>query len=254
MAEIHGSPGSSAAVQSRKHLEKGVWVAVSIMSAAAFSMGLIAANPTATLLTGTLAALGMSALLLKSELGKFFEKSLRDKRNWLKGSDGEARIAETLYDLPDGYVVISDIKVKFGNIDHVVIGPTGIYLIDSKHWRGTVSAAPHHQLLLNGKAVKGLRELTHSVMAFHDKIKALCEKDYYVRGLMVFACSYLELAFKDTEPIHCVRRDEVLNYLTNSKFSGRLNHADISRVKLAVRQLLAMGDASQTPDAAAAAE
>lgn len=89
-------------------------------------------------------------------------------------------------------------------------------------------------------------------MTFHDKIKALCEKDYYVRGLMVFACSYLELAFKDTEPIHCVQRDKVLNYLTNSKYSGRLNPADISRVKLAVRQLLAMGDASQTADAAAA--
>jgi len=56
----------------------------------------------------------------------------RDRMSWRKGALGEWLTEETLKSLPDGYVVINDVTQKFGNIDHVVIGPTGVYVIDTK--------------------------------------------------------------------------------------------------------------------------
>jgi len=58
----------------------------------------------------------------------------RDADNWESGGDGEARTAEQLDRLPSGYHVLHDLHVpgSTANIDHLVIGPSGAWLIDTK--------------------------------------------------------------------------------------------------------------------------
>jgi len=45
---------------------------------------------------------------------------------WRRGALGEWLTAETLKALPNQFAVINDVTKKLGNIDHVVIGPTGV--------------------------------------------------------------------------------------------------------------------------------
>jgi hypothetical protein len=62
-------------------------------------------------------------------------------RSWQRGAQGERRTARLLDRLTrDGYVVFHDLAVPGSpaNVDHLVIGPTGVFLIDSKQWTGTV--------------------------------------------------------------------------------------------------------------------
>ena len=40
-----------------------------------------------------------------------------------------------------GWVVAHDLQGRFGNVDHLVVGPGGVYLLDSKNWSGEVSVA-----------------------------------------------------------------------------------------------------------------
>jgi hypothetical protein len=59
-----------------------------------------------------------------------------------RGAHGERRTARLLERLTrDGYVVFHDMAVP-GNtsasVDHLVIGPTGVFVIDSKQWTGSV--------------------------------------------------------------------------------------------------------------------
>jgi hypothetical protein len=58
-----------------------------------------------------------------------------------RGADGEQRTAEVLARLGRDWVVFHDLRWPGryrANIDHVVIGPTGVYVIDSKNWSGDV--------------------------------------------------------------------------------------------------------------------
>ena len=62
-------------------------------------------------------------------------------RTWQRGAHGERRTARLLDRLTrDGYVVFHDLAVPDSpaNVDHLIIGPTGLFVIDSKQWSGTV--------------------------------------------------------------------------------------------------------------------
>lgn len=62
---------------------------------------------------------------------------------WSAGAEGERRVAATLGQLPPGWYVHHDRLLRPGrggtNLDHVVIGPSGVYLVDTKNWAGGTS-------------------------------------------------------------------------------------------------------------------
>ncbi len=63
-------------------------------------------------------------------------------RTWQRGAHGERRTARLLDRLTrEGFVVFHDLAVPgntSANVDHLVIGPTGVFVIDSKQWTGSV--------------------------------------------------------------------------------------------------------------------
>jgi hypothetical protein len=64
---------------------------------------------------------------------------------WRRGAAGERRTARLLDRLTrDGFVVFHDLAVPDSpaNVDHLVIGPTGLFVIDSKQWTGSVQQGP----------------------------------------------------------------------------------------------------------------
>lgn len=58
--------------------------------------------------------------------------------NWQLGSWGERETAKELQKLPAQWVVMHDVQTRRGNIDHLVVGPGGVFLLDSKRWSRTV--------------------------------------------------------------------------------------------------------------------
>lgn len=78
----------------------------------------------------------------------------RQAGRWEQGAVGEEWTAQVLDELPDdSWVVLHDVpwpgRPK-ANIDHVAVGPTGIYVIDTKNWSGHVRVRGG-QLLQNGR-------------------------------------------------------------------------------------------------------
>ena len=57
------------------------------------------------------------------------------------GAAAEQVVAEALHRLPGEYHVFHDLDFNGFNIDHVVVGPNGIFLIETKSQTGAVSAA-----------------------------------------------------------------------------------------------------------------
>lgn len=75
----------------------------------------------------------------------------------LAGLEGERRVAELLEELPDGYRIVHGVDITWPDgyaedIDHVIVGPTGLTLVDAKNWGGQVVIA-NNGVLHNGKDV-----------------------------------------------------------------------------------------------------
>jgi hypothetical protein len=69
----------------------------------------------------------------------------QDARNWARGARGERRTARQLRRLGrHGWVVFHDLAIpgSGANADHLVVGPGGIFLLDSKNWRGRLALTP----------------------------------------------------------------------------------------------------------------
>lgn len=58
---------------------------------------------------------------------------------WERGAEGERRTARVLESLGSRWTVRHDIPTRYGNYDHVVVGPGGVFLVDSKNLGGTAS-------------------------------------------------------------------------------------------------------------------
>jgi Nuclease-related domain len=60
-------------------------------------------------------------------------------RAWARGSEGERELADALADV-DGIGVLHDRRVPGtrGNIDHVVVAPAGVFVVDAKRYEGTI--------------------------------------------------------------------------------------------------------------------
>ncbi len=59
-------------------------------------------------------------------------------RSWIKGAKGEKLVGKYLKKLPSGYAYFNDIILpgRWGNIDHVIIGPNGFFVLETKNYGG----------------------------------------------------------------------------------------------------------------------
>ena len=85
---------------------------------------------------------GTSARIESEKLRARAEQNRRDAEMWERGAEGERRTAAVLERLvvQHAYDVIHDLRVprSRANADHLVIGPTGVFLIDTKVRRGAI--------------------------------------------------------------------------------------------------------------------
>ena len=62
---------------------------------------------------------------------------------WKRGGEGERRTGKALARLErDGWKSFHHRQAKYGDLDHVVVGPGGVYLLDSKNLNGTLTVEP----------------------------------------------------------------------------------------------------------------
>jgi Nuclease-related domain len=137
-----GSPGHSAraAYRRRRAEEPAAW-----MRSLAWRVPLVAAAGTVGQVLATQAGLpqgGLVGLAVAALVGwRLRFRPSEQARTWQRGAAGERQTARLLDRLTrHGYVVFHDLAVPGApaNVDHLVIGPSGVFVIDSKQWTGSV--------------------------------------------------------------------------------------------------------------------
>jgi hypothetical protein len=135
-----GRPGASAQAEYRRRraAERAAWTRglpwrTAAVLAAGAAAGLLATQlvPYMTPLAVVLVVAGLGWQL------RFHPSA--DSRAWRRGANGERRTARLLAPLErHGWAILHDLAISgsAANIDHLVIGPGGVLLIDSKQYRG----------------------------------------------------------------------------------------------------------------------
>ena len=94
----------------------------------------------------TFLALGL-LLVLQRLAGK---GRVLDPERLRRGISGEEAVADALAGLPPSYWVLHGVSTGHGDVDHVVIGPTGVFALETKAWEGKFYRS-RGQLYCNGR-------------------------------------------------------------------------------------------------------
>ena len=198
MAHIYGKLGESALQKSLGKRENVLWGVFMVAMFVALGMGILIGLmvlKVATVRYFTIAAIIGVFLFVRywtRSHKSFFEEKLQEARAWQRGYEGERVIGELLgKELSDKFHVFNDVRFpgKVANIDHIVVGPSGIFVLNTKNWRGTVAwDEDGTTLLLNGEPEK--KGAANAVLAdaidVHDKLKTLTNREFFIKPILVF--------------------------------------------------------------------
>lgn len=135
---MHGKAGEWARV---KGMVVGLWP----LGAGVFLGGF-------ALATWVVAGHAWGSLLLALSLavvGLGLYWGMRRTENFYTGARGEERVSSILRNLPERYHVFNDFVARGVHVDHVVVGPPGVFAIETKCWNGVVTVE-RGEVLIDG--------------------------------------------------------------------------------------------------------
>jgi hypothetical protein len=113
-----------------------------------------------------------------------------DERAWRLGADGEemvGRVLSRLVTQEPGWQVLHSIPVgtRGADIDHLVIGPGGVFSLNTKHHRGAKVWVGGDTFLINGVRQPYLRNSRHEAERASRLLSAACGFPVEVTGVVV---------------------------------------------------------------------
>lgn len=187
-------------------------------------------------------------------VGGFF---LNNYSNYKGGLEAENLVILSLQGLNDDYFLINDIKLpdSRGNIDHIVLGPNGIFVIETKNYGGQIIChgdewIRHYEgglkISMKGRPYwqedrdYDLGSPSKQVKRGAVKIKQIVEAakvfkkplNIWVEGVVVFTNPYVELQLSNTT-VTILQIDELYDHIKNKK----------SRIEFSSQELESIGKA-----------
>lgn len=174
-------------------------------------------------------AVTRSALHSISELDRK-KTIIEEQKNYIYGALGEQKVVKTLEALSDDYFLINDFDVSFYpaiynsqedeyiksiQIDHILIGPPGIFLIETKNWSEKSLAninmrSPVEQIKRSSYAFFHILNNKHNLLDRHH----WGDKKIPIKNLIVFTNTKPREEFQYVKIVTC---DELINYVNYFK-------------------------------------
>ena len=151
----------------------------------------------------------------------------------VRGAAGEIQVGSGLNKLPDDYCVINDVATPHGNLDHVVVGPTGVFVLDTKAWRGIVTSDGKGELMLNGQPTDKpyVRQFVGRMMSVRERVLTLAAGlDTRFNAVFVFTAARVEAKWGTTGKLHCITDDQIFDYIAEKDFGKKLKAEEISQI------------------------
>lgn len=227
-AKVHGSPGEAPRVLG---LLRAFWPLLVICFVTGYLLRAWFPKPELSI-----SAVGVLFFLVAVAAAILLAWGDRRLGNYLKGAKGEEWVAHELAFLSSDHTVFNGLRFGGGkeNFDHIVVGPAGVFVVETKNWKGSVEFHDG-KLYAGGKEpsrppLKQVKAATAELVAFIDDAgcgevplhSVLCflgtklpEEIMNVNGVVVCKGEKLIEVMQETfdEPISISLREQVVHEL-----------------------------------------
>lgn len=133
---------------------------------------------------------------------RYLFDSKTDERAWRKGAEGEEYVGARLNKLREkGLYVLHSVPVgkRDSDIDHIVIGPGGVFTVNSKKHDGKKIWVAKYQMRVNGHPVPYLRNSRHEAARAKKLLEARLDFEVPVMGTVVVLTGTIvpEVTYRD---------------------------------------------------------
>lgn len=185
--------------------------------------------------------------IISLSIGVFFFKFFS---NYSRGLQGEQITIEALQNLSDSYYLINDVNLPkgYGNIDHVVLGSNGIFIMETKNFEGEIRCEgdiwyqykdtwkipEEHEIKSPSKQVKGnalkLKQYIESKNIFSKSLRL------WVEGIVVFTHDNVILRW-DNPTVPVLKVNQLCKYIRNKESRIKFSSQELEKVaKILLRQ------------------
>lgn len=172
----------------------------------------------------------------------FRDSPPRYVESWHDGAEGERKTEKALRPLErGGWRTFHDLQARYGNYDHITVGPAGVFLLESKNLMGTVElrdGMPYLQRRLDPEAKMPFERIRPQALAAAARLKEEIERRTgertWVQAVVVFWSEFPQGVVDDGR---CV-------FLHGSKLRGwmegrpaRLSEAGVEAIAVGVARV-----------------
>ncbi len=160
---------------------------------------------------------------------KFF-RIRHEVKTWRLGENGEQYVGQLLEkDMrPLGYDVFHDVVIKKPgrtfNLDHVLIGPNGVYVVETKAWSKPEKGVPEIEykdgrLYKMGKLIRddAVREAVSLAREANRLFLDLTGRSYYVKPILVIAGWFCKCNNMRDSQLFILNEKQVASWVVNDK-------------------------------------
>lgn len=153
-----------------------------------------------------------------------FKENINRWGNWFVGKRGEMAVAEVLKDLPNEYVLLNDLMLPDGkgNVDHLIMGPNGLFVIETKNYSGFVRCVGDDWFVGRKKISSLSKQAKRNAVSVRENLEGVFKDQKtrlpYVTPLLVFVGGKCRLSIRNPA-VHVLRSSQL------AKFIARCNSA-----------------------------
>ncbi|QZA33268.1 nuclease-related domain-containing protein [Hydrogenibacillus sp. N12] len=154
----------------------------------------------------------------------------------LQGAEGEQRVEKILSSLPDTYVVFHDLPCPAGNIDHIVVGPTGIFVIETKSHRGEITVSSDGNLLRDGRPLEKnvVSQVWRQTMWLKETLESRLGHSVFIHPFLVFVNGFVRV-YRPVQGVTVLPGKWLVETIT--KKPSRLTEQQVSEIEQSLRAL-----------------
>ncbi len=167
--------------------------------------------------------------------GDSYGKSSSFKR----GLEAEKLVTKHLQDLDDNYILINDLKLpdSYGNIDHVLLGSTGIFAIETKDFEGRIRCRgddwyqyKYQWVIPQEYAIRSpSKQAKRNALSLKQIIETESNLDLWVDAILVFTNSNIELVMNNPT-ITALKICDLSDYIRNKKTNTPISHEKLETI------------------------
>lgn len=209
-------------------------IAKHIIYAAAilFLIGGSIVMPLYAILGGTGAALAIHAVVI-GVLVMLLRRTIKVIQVRMQGAGGELGVRMTLRGLDDRFRVLGSVVIgNKGDIDFIVVGPTGVWVIEVKSHKGRIRVE-NNRLLRDDRPFDKdfLRQVWGATYALKDELKRRFSKTLHIQPVVVFSSPYAKLGIEwnRADDAYVIGLDQLIRLIEQQE-AQRLTAGEVEEV------------------------